>query len=119
MQAILGRRHLAPHPPAYRRQTAAAIQALNPDRLIPMHCSGEPGIAITRQVPGDMVLRSSTDALELQRGLSRRRLDQPLPAACRCRTTPRMPRRIASGGGGQPCTTASTGITLATRPQLA
>ena len=35
------------------------------------------------------------------------------------RTAARMPRRISIGGGGQPGTDTSTGITLATRPQLA
>ena len=39
--------------------------------------------------------------------------------ALRRRTAPRIPRRISIGGGGQPGTVASTGITLATRPQLA
>jgi DNA-binding transcriptional LysR family regulator len=34
-------------------------------------------------------------------------------------TAPRMPRISASGGGGQPGTSTSTGITLATLPQLA
>lgn len=37
----------------------------------------------------------------------------------RRRTAPRIPRKISSGGGGQPGTVASTGITLATLPQLA
>ena len=40
-------------------------------------------------------------------------------AAGRFRTAPRMPRRISSGGGGQPGTIASTGITLDTLPRLA
>ena len=39
--------------------------------------------------------------------------------ATRRRTAVRMPRRMSTGGGGQPGTTTSTGITLATRPQLA
>jgi hypothetical protein len=33
--------------------------------------------------------------------------------------TPRIPRRISTGRGGQPAITASTAITLATLPQLA
>ncbi len=60
VHAILGGFHLAPHPPEYLRQTAEAIKALSPDWLIPMHCSGEPFIAIAQQVLGDKVLRSST-----------------------------------------------------------
>ena len=35
------------------------------------------------------------------------------------RTAVRIPRRISSGGGGQPGTATSTGMTLATRPQVA
>ena len=45
--------------------------------------------------------------------------DRQLPPALRWRTTARMPRRISIGDGGQPGTVASTGITLATLPQLA
>jgi DNA-binding transcriptional LysR family regulator len=41
------------------------------------------------------------------------------PPACERLTALRMPRISASGGGGQPGTSTSTGITLATRPQLA
>ena len=37
----------------------------------------------------------------------------------RRRTALRMPSRMASGAGGQPGMLWSTGITLATRPQLA
>jgi 7,8-dihydropterin-6-yl-methyl-4-(beta-D-ribofuranosyl)aminobenzene 5'-phosphate synthase len=60
VHAILGGFHLAPHPPEYLRQTAEALKAIDPDWLIPMHCSGEPFIAIAQQVLGDKVLRSST-----------------------------------------------------------
>ena len=35
------------------------------------------------------------------------------------RTAVRIPRKMWSGGGGQPGTVKSTGMTLATRPQLA
>lgn len=60
VHAILGGFHLAPHPPAYLRQTADELKALEPDWLIPMHCSGAPFIAVAREVLGDKVLRSST-----------------------------------------------------------
>jgi 7,8-dihydropterin-6-yl-methyl-4-(beta-D-ribofuranosyl)aminobenzene 5'-phosphate synthase len=60
VHAILGGFHLAPHPPAYLRETAEALKALAPDWLIPMHCSGEPFIAVAQQVLGDKLLRSST-----------------------------------------------------------
>ena len=60
VHAVLGGFHLAPHPPEYLRQTAEALREVNPDWLIPMHCSGEPFIAIAQQVMGEKVLRSST-----------------------------------------------------------
>ena len=60
VHAVLGGFHLAPHPAEYLRQTAEALRDLNPDWLVPMHCSGEPFIAIAQQVMGDKVLRSST-----------------------------------------------------------
>lgn len=60
VHAVLGGFHLAPHPPEYLRETVAALKDINPDHLIPMHCSGEAFIAIaTQEMPGK-VLRSST-----------------------------------------------------------
>ena len=60
VHAVLGGFHLAPHKPEYLKQTAEALAGLSPDWLIPMHCSGEPFIAVAQQVLGDKVLRSST-----------------------------------------------------------
>jgi 7,8-dihydropterin-6-yl-methyl-4-(beta-D-ribofuranosyl)aminobenzene 5'-phosphate synthase len=60
VHAILGGFHLAPHAPDYLRQTTLAIKEVNPDYLIPMHCSGEAFIAIAMQELGDKVIRSST-----------------------------------------------------------
>jgi len=60
VHAVLGGFHLAPHTPEYQRQTAEALKALEPDWLIPMHCSGETFIATAQQVLGDKVIRSST-----------------------------------------------------------
>lgn len=60
VHAVLGGFHLAPHPPEYQRDTALALRELNPDVLIPMHCSGETFIDIAnRELPG-RVIRSST-----------------------------------------------------------
>ena len=47
------------------------------------------------------------------------RLIAPAPHGLRRATALRMPRRISNGGGGQPGTATSTGMTLATRPRLA
>lgn len=60
VHAILGGFHLAPHAPDYLRQTAEAIKQIDPDWLVPMHCSGEPFLAVAQQVLGDKVVRSST-----------------------------------------------------------
>lgn len=60
VHAVLGGFHLAPHAPEYLAETVAALKEINPDYLIPMHCSGEAFIAIAmREMPG-RTLRSST-----------------------------------------------------------
>jgi 7,8-dihydropterin-6-yl-methyl-4-(beta-D-ribofuranosyl)aminobenzene 5'-phosphate synthase len=60
VHAVMGGFHLAPHPLDYLRETVAALKDINPDYLIPMHCSGEPFIAIAMQEMPGKVLRSST-----------------------------------------------------------
>jgi 7,8-dihydropterin-6-yl-methyl-4-(beta-D-ribofuranosyl)aminobenzene 5'-phosphate synthase len=60
VHAVMGGFHLAPHPVEYLRETALALKEINPDYLIPMHCSGEPFIAIAMQEMPGKVLRSST-----------------------------------------------------------
>jgi 7,8-dihydropterin-6-yl-methyl-4-(beta-D-ribofuranosyl)aminobenzene 5'-phosphate synthase len=60
VHAVLGGFHLAPHAPEYQRDTALALKELNPDFVIPMHCSGETFIAIAMQELGPKVIRSST-----------------------------------------------------------
>ncbi len=60
VHAVLGGFHLAPHPVEYLRETAAALKEINPDYLIPMHCSGEAFITIAMQEMPGKVLRSST-----------------------------------------------------------
>lgn len=60
VHAVLGGFHLAPHPIEYQRQTLAELKAINPDFLIPMHCSGETFIAMVQQEMPDKFIRSST-----------------------------------------------------------
>lgn len=60
VHAVLGGFHLVPHDAAYLRQTAEALAELNPDYLIPMHCSGEAFMDVAADVLGDKVIRSST-----------------------------------------------------------
>jgi 7,8-dihydropterin-6-yl-methyl-4-(beta-D-ribofuranosyl)aminobenzene 5'-phosphate synthase len=60
VHAVLGGFHLAPHPLEYQRETALALKELDPDFLIPMHCSGEAfAETAARELPGKFV-RSST-----------------------------------------------------------
>lgn len=60
VHAILGGFHLAPHAPDYQRQTLAELKAVNPDFLIPMHCSGEAFIAMVQAEMPERFVRSST-----------------------------------------------------------
>lgn len=60
VHAVLGGFHLAPHTLEYQRQTLAELKAINPDVIIPMHCSGETFIAMVQQEIPDRFIRSST-----------------------------------------------------------
>lgn len=60
VHAVLGGFNLAPHPLDYQRQTLAELKALDPDVLIPMHCSGEAFISMVQQEMPDKFIRSST-----------------------------------------------------------
>ena len=60
VHAILGGFHLAPHTAEYQRQTAAELKKLNPDVVIPMHCSGETFVGIVQAEMPDRFIRSST-----------------------------------------------------------
>ena len=58
--AILGGFHLVPHATEYLKQTVNALKDLNPDYVIPMHCTGEAFFAIAQQEMPDKVIRSCT-----------------------------------------------------------
>ena len=60
LHAALGGFHLFPAPDDYLRQTVAELKALDPDVLIPMHCSGPSLVALLRSDMADRVLTSST-----------------------------------------------------------
>lgn len=60
VHAVLGGFHLAPHALDYQRQTAAELKAINPDFIIPMHCSGEAFIGIVQADMPEKFIRSST-----------------------------------------------------------
>ncbi|MFM9888890.1 MAG: MBL fold metallo-hydrolase [Burkholderiales bacterium] len=60
VHAILGGFHLAPMPMEYVRNTVAALKEINPDYLIPMHCSGTTFYEVAKQEMPGRVLLSST-----------------------------------------------------------
>jgi 7,8-dihydropterin-6-yl-methyl-4-(beta-D-ribofuranosyl)aminobenzene 5'-phosphate synthase len=59
VHAVMGGFHLAPHAPEYLKQTVASLKEINPDFLIPMHCSGEAFISIAAAEFGPKFIRSS------------------------------------------------------------
>lgn len=60
VHAILGGFHLAPHPVEYLRETVSALKQIDPDCVIPMHCTGETFIALAQEEMPGKVIRSST-----------------------------------------------------------
>jgi len=60
VHAVIGGFHLAPMPADYVRGTVAALKELNPDVLVPMHCSGPAFYEIAKQEMPGRVLLSST-----------------------------------------------------------
>jgi 7,8-dihydropterin-6-yl-methyl-4-(beta-D-ribofuranosyl)aminobenzene 5'-phosphate synthase len=60
IHAIVGGFHLMPMPDEYVRSTVAALKELNPDYLIPMHCSGTTFYEMAKQEMPGRVLLSST-----------------------------------------------------------
>ena len=60
VHAVIGGFHLMPMPADYVRATVAALKELNPDCLIPMHCTGLTFYEIARQELPGKVLDSST-----------------------------------------------------------
>jgi 7,8-dihydropterin-6-yl-methyl-4-(beta-D-ribofuranosyl)aminobenzene 5'-phosphate synthase len=60
VHAILGGFHLMPMPVEYVKSTLAALREINPDVLIPMHCSGSTFYEMAKQeMPGRVVLSST------------------------------------------------------------
>jgi 7,8-dihydropterin-6-yl-methyl-4-(beta-D-ribofuranosyl)aminobenzene 5'-phosphate synthase len=56
VHAVLGGFHLAPHPEEYVRDTVLALKAIDPDAVVPMHCTGEAFMEIAaREMPGKVV----------------------------------------------------------------
>jgi 7,8-dihydropterin-6-yl-methyl-4-(beta-D-ribofuranosyl)aminobenzene 5'-phosphate synthase len=56
VHAVLGGFHLAPHQEEYVRNTVLALKDINPDVVMPMHCTGEVFIDImAKEMPGKLV----------------------------------------------------------------
>ncbi len=60
LHAALGGFHLFPAPEGYLRQTVAELKALDPDVIIPMHCSGPSLVALLRSELAERTLTSTT-----------------------------------------------------------
>jgi 7,8-dihydropterin-6-yl-methyl-4-(beta-D-ribofuranosyl)aminobenzene 5'-phosphate synthase len=60
VHAVMGGFHLFPADEDYLKRTIAELQALNPDVLIPLHCSGPEMVRLARAVAPDKLLTSTT-----------------------------------------------------------
>jgi 7,8-dihydropterin-6-yl-methyl-4-(beta-D-ribofuranosyl)aminobenzene 5'-phosphate synthase len=60
LHAALGGFHLFPAPDDYLRTTVEALLQLDPDVLIPMHCSGPTLVAMLRSELAERVITSTT-----------------------------------------------------------
>ncbi len=60
VHAVLGGFHLFPADDAYLRKTVDEMKALDPDVIIPMHCSGPTLTALLKSEMADRVLTSTT-----------------------------------------------------------
>jgi 7,8-dihydropterin-6-yl-methyl-4-(beta-D-ribofuranosyl)aminobenzene 5'-phosphate synthase len=60
VHAVAGGFHLAPHKEEYVRQTVAALRQINPDYIIPMHCTGELFTEVVQREIPNQFIRSYT-----------------------------------------------------------
>ena len=49
VHAVIGGFHLGSAPQAYLQHTLQELGRINPDVILPMHCTGEPFIAMLRE----------------------------------------------------------------------
>lgn len=60
MHAVVGGFHLAPAPDEIVVKTVEAFRAINPDHIVPMHCTGLNTIfAVQREMPQKLVMPST------------------------------------------------------------
>jgi 7,8-dihydropterin-6-yl-methyl-4-(beta-D-ribofuranosyl)aminobenzene 5'-phosphate synthase len=56
VHAVIGGFHLGLAPAEYLQHTLRELEAINPDVILPMHCTGAPFISILRErMPGKVV----------------------------------------------------------------
>jgi 7,8-dihydropterin-6-yl-methyl-4-(beta-D-ribofuranosyl)aminobenzene 5'-phosphate synthase len=60
VHAVLGGFHLFPASEDYLRRTVAELKLLDPDVVIPFHCSGPGFINAMRETLGDRLITSTT-----------------------------------------------------------
>jgi len=60
VHAVVGGFHLAPHKEEYVRETVMALKAIEPDYVIPMHCTGESFYEIAERELPKQLLRAYT-----------------------------------------------------------
>lgn len=60
VHAVIGGFHLAPYNEDYVRETVAALKAIDPDYVVPLHCTGEPFFDIAKAQMPAKLLRSYT-----------------------------------------------------------
>jgi len=60
VHAVIGGFHLAPYKEDYVRETVAALKEIDPDYVVPLHCSGEPFFDIAKAEMPTKLLRSYT-----------------------------------------------------------
>ena len=60
VHAVLGGFHLFPADDEYLRHTVAELKALNPDVVIPLHCSGPGFVTAMREMLADRLVTSTT-----------------------------------------------------------
>jgi len=60
VHAVIGGFHLAPYKEDYVRETVAALKDIDPDYVVPLHCSGEPFFEIAKAEMPAKLLRSYT-----------------------------------------------------------
>ncbi len=60
VHAVMGGFHLAPFDETYVRRVIAGLKEINPDYVVPMHCTGEPFWDLARAEMPNKLLRAYT-----------------------------------------------------------